>query len=255
MVLYFTGTGNSRYVAEQIAEALNDSIVSINDIIKKNEVVELNSVDKPYVIVTPIYGWRIPAFIEKFLIENTLKGTMRFYVICTCGDSSGNAYSHLDKLCIANNIKLKGFAEVIMPENYLLMFDIYSLDDVKQKIVAQNNYINKIALKIKNDEQFVLTRKNKVSIKDKFLSGAVHSVFDRFIVNSKGFHTDNKCVLCGKCENVCPFNNIKVKGKVVWGQDCTHCCSCIAQCPTQAIQYKKATLNRKRYYLPENSKL
>ena len=34
MVLYFTGTGNSRYVAERIAQALGDTLCSLNDRIK-----------------------------------------------------------------------------------------------------------------------------------------------------------------------------------------------------------------------------
>ena len=31
MVLYFTGTGNSRYIASRIAEALSEELFSINE--------------------------------------------------------------------------------------------------------------------------------------------------------------------------------------------------------------------------------
>ena len=34
MVLYFTGTGNSRYIASRIAEALSEELFSINERIK-----------------------------------------------------------------------------------------------------------------------------------------------------------------------------------------------------------------------------
>ena len=34
MVLYFSGTGNSRYAAQRIADALTDELLSINDRIK-----------------------------------------------------------------------------------------------------------------------------------------------------------------------------------------------------------------------------
>ena len=37
MVLYFTGTGNSKYIAEKIAKALEMDIVSINKKIKTND--------------------------------------------------------------------------------------------------------------------------------------------------------------------------------------------------------------------------
>ena len=34
MIFYFTGTGNSRYIAERIAEITSDEVISINGIIK-----------------------------------------------------------------------------------------------------------------------------------------------------------------------------------------------------------------------------
>ena len=45
MVLYFTGTGNSRYIAERIAKALDDELFSINDRIKADsrEAVDTGS--------------------------------------------------------------------------------------------------------------------------------------------------------------------------------------------------------------------
>ena len=37
MVLYFSGTGNSRYVAKKIAEISGDEIISINQRVKEND--------------------------------------------------------------------------------------------------------------------------------------------------------------------------------------------------------------------------
>ena len=34
MVLYFTGTGNSRYAASLLADALDDELISLNDIMR-----------------------------------------------------------------------------------------------------------------------------------------------------------------------------------------------------------------------------
>lgn len=35
MIFYFTGTGNTRWVAEQIAEAINEELLYIPDLIRK----------------------------------------------------------------------------------------------------------------------------------------------------------------------------------------------------------------------------
>ena len=37
MILYFSGTGNSRYAAKKIAEVTGDMLISLNDIIKKKD--------------------------------------------------------------------------------------------------------------------------------------------------------------------------------------------------------------------------
>ena len=59
MVLYFTGTGNSKYIAERIATALNEDILSMNDRIKEGNTANVMT-GKNMVIVVPTYAWRIP---------------------------------------------------------------------------------------------------------------------------------------------------------------------------------------------------
>ena len=43
MVLYFTGTGNSRYIAERIAKEAEDKLVNINDKIKGNDNLSIKT--------------------------------------------------------------------------------------------------------------------------------------------------------------------------------------------------------------------
>lgn len=47
---------------------------------------------------------------------------------------------------------------------------------------------------------------------------------------------EDKCIGCGKCEKLCPMNNIKVVDKkVVQNNQCTMCYRCINNCPKQAM--------------------
>lgn len=55
MVLYFTGTGNSRYIAQRIAAALGDELLSMNDRIKAEDTSSIKTDDR-LVIVTPTYA-------------------------------------------------------------------------------------------------------------------------------------------------------------------------------------------------------
>ena len=59
MVLYFSGTGNSRYVARRIAEALHEPLFSINDRVKANDTAPVPT-GRQLIVVSPTYGWRLP---------------------------------------------------------------------------------------------------------------------------------------------------------------------------------------------------
>lgn len=52
MILYFTGSGNSKFVANLIAHVVGDQMLSLNEAIKSGKLLPATS-DKPYVIVTP----------------------------------------------------------------------------------------------------------------------------------------------------------------------------------------------------------
>ena len=69
MIVYFTGTGNSRYLARLLKEKLNDELTDSNAFIKSDSVMTLSS-RKPYVFICPTYAWRIPKVFEK-LIEKS----------------------------------------------------------------------------------------------------------------------------------------------------------------------------------------
>ena len=59
MVLYFTGTGNSRYLARRIAEGLEMPLYDLNACIKAGNTAPVQT-GRDVVLVTPIYAWRIP---------------------------------------------------------------------------------------------------------------------------------------------------------------------------------------------------
>lgn len=67
MILYFSGTGNSRYVARKIAQELNDELISLNQLIKEEKTDELISADKPFIFVCPTYAWRLPIVVTDFI--------------------------------------------------------------------------------------------------------------------------------------------------------------------------------------------
>ena len=55
MILFFSGTGNSAFVARKIARKIPDNYLNLFDRIKQQDYSEIHS-EKPFVIVCPTYG-------------------------------------------------------------------------------------------------------------------------------------------------------------------------------------------------------
>ena len=66
MVLYFSGTGNSKYIAKRIAVAIQENAVDLNMKIKENDTSPLQT-GRDVIIVTPTYAWRIPKIVSELL--------------------------------------------------------------------------------------------------------------------------------------------------------------------------------------------
>ena len=71
MVLYFTGTGNSRYLARRIAEGLGMPLYDLNACIKAGDTAPVQT-GRDVVLVTPTYAWRIPRVVSEWLDKTEL---------------------------------------------------------------------------------------------------------------------------------------------------------------------------------------
>lgn len=244
MILYFSGTGNSRYVAKRIAEIINDETISINQRLKENDYSLVNS-DRTLIFVGPVYAGRLPRVMNDYIKKVNFIGTKEVYFITTCASTPWATVKYVHKLCEEKAFSLKGFNSIIMPQGYIVGGGTQP-KEVNEKILAEAEpKIIEIAKMIKDEQNLPQEQPGK-SVMSKVLNPMMYS----FMINAKGFYVTDKCSNCGKCETRCPLNNIKiVNGKPVWGKDCTHCMACIGGYPTEAIEYGKKTRGKPRYYL------
>ena len=245
MVLYFTGTGNSRYIAQRIAVALGDELFSMNDRIKAGDTSPVTS-DERLVIVTPTYAWRIPRIVRDHLAETDFPCGAQTWFVMTCGSEIGNAAGYNRALCREKQLTCMGTAQITMPENYIAMFNAPQEEEVRQIVARAEPDIDRAISAIAANQAFPQPRNN---LYDRFMSGPVNPVFYSFFVKANAFTAGNACTGCGQCARLCSTNNIMIQnGKPVWGGDCTHCMACICRCPAQAIEYGKKSLGKPRYH-------
>lgn len=248
MILYFTGTGNSEYVAKRIGKETGDIVLNLFEKLRKEDFSEINS-KNPWVIVTPTYAWRIPNILREWLKRTNLSGNPNIYFVMTCGGSIGNAGKYLKSLCADKDMNYFGCFEVVMPENYIALFTTPSKDKALKIIAEAEKIIDKAAFAINNGEQFPNI---SVTTADKLNSGVVNNIFYPLFVHAKKFYATDACISCGKCVKVCPLNNIHIKNsRPIWGKACTHCMACICRCPKEAIEYGRHSKGLVRYTCPK----
>lgn len=245
MIFYYSGTGNSKYAAKRIADALGDTLLSMNERIKAGDFSPVETSER-LVVVTPTYAWRIPRIVRDWLMKTELRGAKRIWFVMTCGSEIGDAGSYNRALCQAKGVGCMGTAQLVMPENYIAMFNAPQADEARAIVAKAEPDIDRVIASIRAEEAFAPTRRG---LYDRFMSGPVNPIFYSFCVKAGAFTVSDACVGCGRCEKLCPTNTVTLHdGKPVWGKGCTHCMACICYCPAAAIEYGKKSLGKPRYH-------
>ncbi len=244
MVLYFSGTGNSRYVAQRIASALGDSLLCMNDLIRAQDFSPVFSGQR-LVIVTPTYAWRIPRLVRQWLLKMDFPEAEQVWFVMTCGSEIGAAAQYNQSLCQEKRLAYCGTAQIVMPENYIALFSVPQADEARKIVSRAEPCIDRAIACIRAGQALPSPR---LRFYDRLMSGPVNPFFYAFIVKDTPFIATDACVGCGRCAQLCPRRNITLAdGRPVWHGDCTHCMACICLCPHGAIEYGKKSLGKPRY--------
>ena len=233
MIFYFSGTGNSQWAAQQLADRIGDracSLIGWEGGLQGESLIGL---------VFPVYAWGPPDVVVDFAKKLPRTGAFAFGV-GTCGSEAGLALKKL-----AAVYPLDSCYSLVMPSNYILAEDVEGDSDVRRKLADASWKMDRMAGEIR-------ARKKVYQVKEGGMawlkSGVVNTGFNRFARSTKPFRADDRCNGCGQCAQNCPAGTITLTdGRPVWGQACFQCLRCLNECPQQAIQYGRATEKRGRY--------
>ena len=129
MVFYFTGTGNSLYVAKQF----DPKPISVPQVMRnKKREFFADSIG----LVAPIYGHELPLMVKEFLKEADLQ-TNYFYIILTYGNRHGGAAELAKELCDSCGITVNYINVLLMVDNWLPSFDMDEHQKIDKKVEEQ----------------------------------------------------------------------------------------------------------------------
>lgn len=246
MIVYFSGTGNSRWCAQLLAQQLKDEPVDAFSLIKSEAALTSQT---PWVFVCPTYAWQLPHFFADFLHRCHLDGSRDAYFIMTCGTDIGNAPALNQALCEEIGLHCRGTQAVVMPENYVAMFPVPNAAAAQKIVQAARPVVLQACRQIAAGLDFP---SSAPSLLDRMKSGPINKAFYKVVVKSKKFTVSDACIGCGKCASHCVMGTIRMQdNRPIWEANCTHCMACICGCPTAAIEYGRASRGKPRYQCPQ----
>lgn len=258
MILYFSGTGNTKAVAEALASALDDSIVKMDVAgVARGLCPEVDvSGHKRVIWCFPVYSWGVPPVVATFIKSVNIKGGNEALhcMVCTCGDDTGLTDRQWQKL-IGNRGWRTGTASSIqMPNTYVTMkgFDVDSPELACNKLATFPSAVKEAVACIEQNRPGQMIRGNFAWFKSKI----IYPWFIRHAMSPKPFRHNAACISCGACMKVCPMKNItpdKIK-QPVWGDICAFCLACYHVCPRHAVMYGNSTSDKGQYPGPDGVK-
>ncbi len=237
-IFYFSGTGNSLWLAKQIKARLGGEIRYIP---KWNG--EISAYDK-LIIVCPVYSFGLPLPVFDFM--NNIRTSAPLWVVMNYGGAAGSAarfaYNHA-KSC---GLNIKRVYTMKMPENFTAVFSTPLITPYNKGLLKKApREIEKIILSIEKGEEKAFaadkTEKHKLYNENKSNWGKM----------GERFSVSDACTMCQKCVKNCPVDNITISdGKITFGNKCVVCQACYHRCPVQAVQYMNKP-NKMPYFNPD----
>ncbi len=246
-IYYFSGTGNSLDVAQNISNKIEHSnIISIPHVINNAN----NITGEIIGIVCPIYFCNVPYIVRDF-IKKIEKVEYLFMVYAGSGDLGLCVYE-TRKLFKSQNIKLSSLFSIPLPDNSTLHVDP---DEIEKEKLHKIDKITGDIVKIvnKKGEHF---DKNTLGLFQTYIHPGLlfkFIIYPDLKTMDKDFTVDQNCIGCSTCQKTCPVNNITMKDdKPVWNvnNQCQTCLACYNWCPERAISHPSVNAEMKRYHNP-----
>ena len=249
MIFYFSGCGNSRHVAEMLAQGLHDNLVFIPEAAREDHFDYALAEGKWLGFVFPVYSWAPPKLVLDFVKQLQLATKPEYvYFACTCGDECGHTEKFFRKAIQEKGWELSAGFSVKMPETYVGMagFKLDPAEKARKKMEEADATITRNIPRLLAKERF---SEMMVGSFPWLKSHVINPSFNKYATDDRKYRFTEKCIGCGKCVEVCPLKNISLEdGHPQWNGNCTMCMACYHHCPVNAIHYGKGTEGKGQYY-------
>lgn len=238
VLYYFSGTGNTMWVANKIKENFKSYGIDISLINMESEKpINIKCYDF-MIIGSVVYSGLEPKIVNDFLkkLPDTKK-RIKTIVYSTQASKSSSAI-----LSMAKKLTQKGY-DIVIQSAIRMPNDRYFILGKKSSLEEEKEILGRSSEKIKELTKLFIENKRLKECNSK-IKMSFGRIYGKFLRNSlpklsKNITASKECIKCGLCLRNCPKSNITFEnGRAVFHSKCMLCLRCIYVCPINAIRYK-----------------
>ena len=243
MILYFSATGNCKYVAARLAEADGQEVLSIADCMREKRFA---FEDETIGVISPTYDWGLPSIVKEFL-EQAVFQTSYLYFAATYGTTPGATGAMAEEAIRGRGID--AYYAVRMPDTWTPIFDLSTPEKVAKYMKHTESEIDRVIQGVRECRTVRHMCLCTPAILTKWIA---EPIYNNRVRRTAHLHVEDGCIGCGLCAKKCPVQAIEMRDrKPVWVKEkCVMCLGCLHRCPKFAIQYGGRTKHHGQYTNP-----
>ena len=238
-IYYFSGTGNSLAVARDLAGRLGARLIPLASVAEQESI---NPAADAVGLVFPLYDFKPPSVVERFIRRLGNVGGRYVFAVCTYGIAPSRSLHRLDRALRACGGHLAAGFAVAMPHSGIGGQALSSTE--REKLLA--NWPRRI-----DGICGCISARTEARIESGFpLRALVRPALVKMLpyllryvkqvarkgVQSLAMTAGRDCDGCRVCARICPVGNIDiVAGRPLWQDHCAGCFACLHWCPKKAI--------------------
>ena len=237
-IVYFSGTGNTEFVARQFKQQFEKRAVecTLIDTSRKKSISDNYDV---FVFGSPIHYEMFPRIFVDWIRKNIFIGNNRKCIIfSTQASDSAVGIEELARILGEKGFLVEIKVSINMPNNYYLSgYKKFTDEEAAcMKVGAREKVEVFVNSFLEGKKELSNVSKRRVT-----LGKISYSLFTKKTGAWAKRNLDvdyDRCVRCGKCAKNCPVRNISIGEKISFDMKCMSCMKCVHKCPVNAFTYR-----------------
>jgi ferredoxin len=268
LILFFSGTGNTQFVAEYLRDHVLDAgcVPNCTITLAALEWASPGVIENHDILCLgfPVYEGRAPRNVRDFIERLPVVHGKGAFVFNTKGAVQGSANRSVVRRLAAHGFRPLGCASLMLPASdgisMMLRKDSRTFNKYLERDFSHLRGADRLVRRIRDSLEMLrqkrdvneIPRRSAWTVFGFASTGVLRLLYLALGVSrARQLRATDACTRCGLCVKQCPTRNITMeKTGMSFADRCVLCLRCVNNCPEEAVQVGSYTLEKARWHGP-----